>query len=112
MHGLGWPEVALILATILLIFGAGKLSQIGWAVGKSIREFRQSSMGKVTDVITPNHPVIIASVNQDKGLLVTEENLKDLNKAAVYPSVPTKKGTGEVLVTGRYGWFRRLLRRS
>jgi sec-independent protein translocase protein TatA len=38
----GWPEALIILAVVLIIFGAGKLPQIGGAVGKSIRDFRKA----------------------------------------------------------------------
>ena len=38
----GWPEALIILAIVLIIFGAGKLPQIGGAIGKSIREFRKA----------------------------------------------------------------------
>lgn len=37
----GW-EIALILVIVLVIFGAGKLPQVGNALGKSIREFRKA----------------------------------------------------------------------
>ena len=46
---LGWPELILILAVVLIIFGAGKLPAVGSALGKSIREFRQASKGDQTD---------------------------------------------------------------
>jgi sec-independent protein translocase protein TatA len=39
---LGWPEIVLILVIVLIIFGAGKLPQIGSSLGKSIREFRKA----------------------------------------------------------------------
>lgn len=39
---LGWMEVALIILVVVLIFGAGKLPQLGRAVGDSIREFKKS----------------------------------------------------------------------
>ncbi|MBI2829761.1 MAG: twin-arginine translocase TatA/TatE family subunit [Chloroflexi bacterium] len=39
-------EIALILLIVLIIFGAGKLPQIGSAIGKSIRDFRKSSRGE------------------------------------------------------------------
>jgi sec-independent protein translocase protein TatA len=39
---LGPIELALILGIVIIVFGAGKLPEIGGAVGKSIREFRQS----------------------------------------------------------------------
>lgn len=41
----GWPEALIILAVVLIIFGAGKLPQIGGALGKSIREFRKAKDG-------------------------------------------------------------------
>jgi sec-independent protein translocase protein TatA len=41
----GWQEIALILVIVLIVFGVGKLPQIGGAVGKSIREFRKARSG-------------------------------------------------------------------
>ena len=41
----GAPEIALIILLVLIIFGAGKLPQIGAAIGKSIREFRKARSG-------------------------------------------------------------------
>ncbi len=38
---LGPLEIALIVLAVVLIFGVGKLGQIGGALGKSIREFRK-----------------------------------------------------------------------
>jgi len=43
MFGLGVPELVLILGIIIIIFGAGKLPEIGSALGKSIREFRSAT---------------------------------------------------------------------
>lgn len=42
MPKLGGWEIALILVIVLIIFGVGKLPQIGTAMGKSIREFRKA----------------------------------------------------------------------
>lgn len=39
---LHWPEIVLILVIVLIIFGAGKLPQIGNAIGKSLKEFRKA----------------------------------------------------------------------
>src|SRR5437773_889192 len=36
-------ELGLILLIVVLIFGAGKLADVGGAVGKSVREFRKAS---------------------------------------------------------------------
>ncbi len=42
MFGLGMPELLVILVIILVIFGAGKLPQIGEGLGKGIRNFKKS----------------------------------------------------------------------
>ncbi|HWO88670.1 MAG TPA: twin-arginine translocase TatA/TatE family subunit [Gemmatimonadales bacterium] len=47
---LGMSEILIILAIVLLIFGARRLPEIGAAMGKSIREFKRS-MSEVTDEI-------------------------------------------------------------
>ena len=43
MPTLGPTELFLILVLALILFGAGKLSDVGGALGKSIREFRRSA---------------------------------------------------------------------
>lgn len=43
MFGLGVPELVLILIIGLVIFGPGKLPDVGKALGKSIREFKAAS---------------------------------------------------------------------
>ncbi|MDA8097635.1 MAG: twin-arginine translocase TatA/TatE family subunit [Desulforudis sp.] len=51
---LGVPELILILVVALLIFGPGKLPEVGKSLGKTIREFRSSSretFGDVTDTV-------------------------------------------------------------
>ena len=48
--GLGMPELIIILVIILIIFGAGKLPQIGEGMGKAIRNFKNATSEKsVTD---------------------------------------------------------------
>ena len=39
----GIPELLILLVIILLVFGAGKLPQIGDALGRSIRNFKRAS---------------------------------------------------------------------
>jgi sec-independent protein translocase protein TatA len=46
MFGLGMGELLVILVIVLLVFGAGKLPQIGDALGKSIRNFKSSATGE------------------------------------------------------------------
>jgi len=42
MFGIGVPELAIILVIILIIFGAGKLPEIGASLGGSIKNFKKS----------------------------------------------------------------------
>ena len=42
---LGPLEIIVVLAVVIIIFGVGKLPQVGGALGKSIREFRNASTG-------------------------------------------------------------------
>ena len=42
MFGIGMPELIVILVIVLIVFGAGKLPEIGSAIGKSIRNFKKS----------------------------------------------------------------------
>jgi sec-independent protein translocase protein TatA len=37
----GWPELLIILAVLIVVFGVSKLADVGGALGRSIREFRR-----------------------------------------------------------------------
>jgi sec-independent protein translocase protein TatA len=41
MFGLGHTELLIILVLVLIIFGAGKLPQVGGALGKGLRNFKK-----------------------------------------------------------------------
>ena len=43
MGSLGWQELVIVLVIVIIIFGAGRLPEIGGALGKSIKEFRSNS---------------------------------------------------------------------
>lgn len=45
MFGLGAPELIVILVIALVVFGPGRLPEIGGALGKGIRDFRKSFEG-------------------------------------------------------------------
>lgn len=43
MFGIGLPELLIILVIILIIFGAGKLPEIGGALGRGIKNFKKAT---------------------------------------------------------------------
>src|SRR3712207_3546764 len=63
MPALGAPELIIILVIIILIFGVGKLPEVGQALGKGIREFRgaaESDDDKKDEAPKPAAPVVEA----------------------------------------------------
>ena len=42
LGGIRGPELILILAIVMIIFGVGRLPEIGGALGKAIRQFKSS----------------------------------------------------------------------
>lgn len=51
MPHLGPLEVGLILVLVMIVFGVGKLPQVGGALGKGIREFRKGKAGEIGTTI-------------------------------------------------------------
>jgi sec-independent protein translocase protein TatA len=50
MFGFGTTELVVILVIVLIIFGAGKLPEIGGAMGKAIKSFKKSVSEAEIDV--------------------------------------------------------------
>ncbi|MDY0384468.1 twin-arginine translocase TatA/TatE family subunit [Trichlorobacter sp.] len=46
MFGFGMPEMVIILVIVVVLFGGNRLPELGGALGKSIKNFRQASTGK------------------------------------------------------------------
>jgi sec-independent protein translocase protein TatA len=53
MFGLGMPELIIILVIVLIIFGAGRISEIGGAIGKGIKSFKKSANEPDSIDVTP-----------------------------------------------------------
>jgi sec-independent protein translocase protein TatA len=51
---LGWPEALIILAIVLIVFGVGRLPQVGSAIGKGIRSFRKAQAGEDEEETKPS----------------------------------------------------------
>lgn len=41
MFGLGTQELLIVMVLVMVVFGAGKLPQVGSSLGKGIRNFKQ-----------------------------------------------------------------------
>ncbi|OGO16007.1 MAG: hypothetical protein A2Z14_18390 [Chloroflexi bacterium RBG_16_48_8] len=56
--GLGVPELLIILAVVVLLFGVGRLSKIGSELGRGIREFRTGLKGdeEVSEAVSQPDP--------------------------------------------------------
>jgi sec-independent protein translocase protein TatA len=53
MFGLGLPELLILLVIVVLLFGAGRLPQIGAGIGEGIRNFKKSIKEKDEVDVTP-----------------------------------------------------------
>ncbi len=49
MPSIGGPELIIILLIVVIVFGVGRLPEVGGGLGKGIREFRRSVTGKGDD---------------------------------------------------------------
>jgi len=54
----GWMELMLILIIVLIIFGAGKIPQLGEGLGKAIKGFKKSVAEADALDVTPNEEPI------------------------------------------------------
>ncbi len=73
----GW-EALVILAVVLIVFGVGKLPQVGGALGRGIREFRKGKSGLAEDLLEEDEE---------------EEEKPRLKKPAVRKQIAQKKTT-------------------
>jgi sec-independent protein translocase protein TatA len=92
MMGIGFPELMVILVIIMIIFGAGKLPEIGSAFGRSIKNFKSSmkeaeeleTASETTD--TPETSEGAESVGESSG----SETKEGTGPAAKKPATKTK----------------------
>ena len=49
MFDVGVPELLIILVILVLVFGGSRVAELGGALGKSVREFRNAVEGRSED---------------------------------------------------------------
>ena len=59
-RSLGAPEIGLIVLIILIVFGVGKLPQVGGAIGKSIRAFKKAQSGEGEEEVSTETKKVVA----------------------------------------------------
>ena len=77
-------EIALILVIVLMIFGVGKLPQVGSAIGKGLRAFRKGQAGE--DLLEEKEAEVETPKPKKKVAKAAEESPKPKGKT-------TKKST-------------------
>ncbi len=83
MMGIGFPELMIILVIIMIIFGAGKLPEIGSAFGRSIKNFK-TSMKEAQE--GDEDPATVEGQEKaalEEGANESDENLTDEEKEAL-----------------------------
>lgn len=82
---IGWPELVLILAIILLLFGATRLRGLAKAVGESVREFKKATSESPKTRKEEEEEAIIEAARkmgiETEGKTI-EQILSDMNKRA------------------------------
>ena len=97
MPALGAPELIIILVIIILIFGVGKLPEVGQALGKGIREFRgaaEDGDDKPAETAKPAAPVVeaprpVAAVEAPQPQPVTVASPTTVQQAVPVATAPT-----------------------
>jgi sec-independent protein translocase protein TatA len=59
--GFGLTELIVVLLIVLVVFGAGKLPQIGDALGRSIKNFKRAAAGSDEIEVSPKKKEISES---------------------------------------------------
>ena len=65
MFGLGPTELVLILALVLIIFGAGKLPQVFSSLGKGVKEFRVASEDPTYEPVKAEIPSVAVGASNN-----------------------------------------------
>jgi len=75
---IGWPELILILAIVLLLFGASRLTGLGKALGESVREFKKAVAGPETSPEKKGDEEAIIEAARKMGIETEGKSVKEI----------------------------------
>lgn len=65
MFGIGFSEMLILAVIALLVFGPKRLPEIGGAVGKGMREFKEAVSGEAATIKTESSTAVAAAVKAE-----------------------------------------------
>ena len=97
MMGIGFPELMIILVIIMIIFGAGKLPEIGSAFGRSIKNFKSSMKEAQEEEENAQIEESQQTAIEEGKEAESEENLTDEEKEALARKKAQEEGDAKDL---------------
>ena len=97
MMGIGFPELMIILVIIMIIFGAGKLPEIGSAFGRSIKNFKSSMKEAQEEEENAQVEESQQTAIEEGKEAESEENLTDEEKEALARKKAQEEGDAKDL---------------
>lgn len=92
LGGLGVPELIIILVIVMLVFGVGRVGEIGKDLGKGIREFRKASSGDFDEDPKPAQnpaapaeapePVTVPAASTDASVADAQQPIAEVTQTA------------------------------
>lgn len=76
LSNIGWPELVIVLVIVMVVFGAGRLPQIGEGVGKAIRNLKRGLQTDDDIEVTPKEKRV-EERSSAKTLSASREKMSD-----------------------------------
>lgn len=77
MLGIGFPELIIVLVIVLVVFGAGKLPEIGSGLGKALRGFKKGMAEPDEIDVTPRSALDIKETQKSADKSSMADSLKE-----------------------------------
>jgi len=96
MFNIGFPELLIILAIALIIFGPNKLPELAKGLGRAMREFR-----KATEEVKESFEAETKDLNELKNVITEENLLANLAEEPPKPSETITESTTDIEVSAQ-----------